>query len=173
MLLTDDRVLRGIAASQFKVRGAWLQPVLMKAAHAKVITDEEYLRAILALVDANEEVVAINGLVLYASVRGANGHRLPSAFRKLANLLGGPGADGSHIAVAAEAVALGWNDRSLTKTIQHAMLGELLDNLTKGRSLGEIETIITRLAAFTDRRLDGRTVINYIDAWLRWHFINV
>jgi tetratricopeptide (TPR) repeat protein len=172
MLLTDDRALRSIAASQFKVPGAWLQPVLKKAADANVVTREEYLRAILALVDANEEVVSINGLVLYASVRGASGHQLSSEFRKLASRLGGPGADGSHTAVAAEAVALGWNDRSLTETIQHAMLGELLDNLTKGRSLEEIQSIITRLAAFTDRRLRGRSIINYIDAWLRWHFIS-
>jgi hypothetical protein len=171
MLLSEDHVLRRLARSEFGVDGVWLQPVLMKALDAKVMTVEEYLRAMLALIDANEEFISVNGAILYRSLRGIGGHALPPDFLKLANRLGGPKADVSHVPVALEAVALTWRDRSLTATVQQAMLGVLLQNLTKGRTLEETQAIIAGVVAFAERKMRGLPVVGYVRDWLRGHFI--
>jgi hypothetical protein len=172
MLLAEDHTLRTLARSEFGVLGAWLQPILMKAVDAKVISEDEYLRAVLALIDANEEFISVNGALLYGSLRGINGHALPPAFRKLANRLGGPKADASHIAVALEAIALSWSDPSLTGTVQQAMIGELLQTLIKGRTLGEVQAIITAVVTFAEHRMRDRRVVRYMRDWLRGHFIS-
>jgi tetratricopeptide (TPR) repeat protein len=171
MLLTDDHVLRTVARSEFGVRGAWLQVVLMKAVDTKAITDEEYLRAVLALIDANEEFISINSQVLYTSLRGTKEHLLPPAFSKLASRLGGPKADASHIAVALEAIAVSWNDPSMSLTVQQAMLGDLLENLTKGRRLDVVERIIMRVVTFAEREMRDQSVVRSVRDWLRGHFI--
>jgi len=172
ILLSEDHVLRGLARSEFGVEGVWLQPVLMKALDANVMTDEEYLRAVLALIDANEEFISVNGAMLYRSLRGISGHSLPPDFLKLANRLGGPKADVSHIRVALRAVALSWANFSLTETVQQAMLGELLQNLTKGRTLKETQAIIADVVAVAEREMRLGSVVRYVRDWLRGHFIS-
>jgi tetratricopeptide (TPR) repeat protein len=172
ILLTEDYILRTLARTEFGVPGVWLQPVLMKAVGTKRLTEEEYLRAVLGLIDANEEFISINPAVLYRSLRGASGHALPPDFRKLANRLGGPKADVSHIRVALEAVELSWRDFSLTATVQQAMLGELLQNLIKGRTLEETRAIIAGVVAVAEREMSDLRVVPYVQDWLRGHFIS-
>jgi hypothetical protein len=173
MLLSEDHILRGLARSEFGVKGVWLQPVLMEALGAKIITDEEYQRAVLALIDANEEFISVNGVMLYRSLRGLSGHVLPTEFLKLANRLGGPKADLSHIGVALEAVQLTWRDRLLSVTLQQAMLGELLQNLTKDRTLEGTRAVLEGVAAVAKHELRDPQVVRYVGDWLRGHFLPI
>jgi tetratricopeptide (TPR) repeat protein len=172
MLVVEDHALRTLAFREFSVRGAWLQPVLMQGLGAKVITNDEYLRAMLALIDAKEEFISINAAVLYTCLHGISGYELPADFRKLTSRLGGLKMDGSHISVAFEAVAWTWDDHSLSATVQQAMLGNLLERLTMGRTLGEIEAIITGAVTFARRR-DDESMERYVRDWGRWHFLQV
>lgn len=173
MLLTEDHVLRTLAFSESGVRGAWLQPVLMNAADAGAIAEEKYVQAVLGLIDANEEFISISGKLLYRCLVGTSGHALPANFRKLASRLGGPKANTTHLAVALEAVASSWGDQSLSWTVQQAVLGQFLENLTKGRSLIEVQAIVGAVGSFGRRQMGNAEVEEYVRGWLRGHFINL
>jgi hypothetical protein len=60
LFLSEDLPMRMLAQTEYGVGGCWLQPVLMKAVETRHMTNDEYLGAIVALIDANEEFISVS-----------------------------------------------------------------------------------------------------------------
>jgi hypothetical protein len=172
LLLSEDQAMRILAQTEYGVPGCWLQPVLMVAAERGAITSEAYLGATLELIDANEEFISVSGNVIIAALKDADGHALPSSFRKLASRLGGTKADlQSHVRVAFDVVKQTWSNTALSPTVRQGIVGNLLDNLIRDRSKDELEAVIK---AFDDLASMTRneSLRRYLSDWRRGHFLN-
>jgi hypothetical protein len=172
LLVCEDQLLRQLALLDFRTPGTWLQPVLMRALSMKVISEDEYRNAILNLIDTKLEFISISPDLLVSSLRGSNGHALPTAFEKLASRLGGKKADlPSHIHVALNTVVRVWEDETLQWALRQAALGRLLERLITDRTTAEIKRV---MGAFVERdawRGTSRSITAYVIDWLRGHFI--
>lgn len=170
LLLCEDQLLRTLARLDFGVAGTWLQPVLMRALARKVITDAEYRDAIVHLIDARIEFISISPELLVSAVVGTNGHAIPPAFEKLASRLGGKTADmQSHLSVAIGATTRIWSDNTLSRPLQQATLGHLLERLIADRPIEDVRLIVSSLIQGSPQR----EFTDYIFGWLRGHFIDV
>jgi len=168
LFLCEDQLLRTLARLDFDVPGTWLQPVLMRALAKKVITDAEYRDAIVQMIDVGIEFISISPELLLSAVVGTKGHSIPRAFERLASRLGGKKADmQSHLSVAIGAANRVWNDDALSRTLQQATLGHLLERLTTDRPIEDVRVIIN---SFVQR---SPQFANYILRWLRGHFIDL
>jgi hypothetical protein len=172
LLLSEDGVLRGLAQIDFKVSGAWLQPVLMRALDQKNITLHQYREAIVALIDSKFEFISIGTDLLVSAIRGTSGHVLPQDFEKLALRIGGEKADmQSHLRVAYCAAVVIWSDRTLSDTVRQGAVGRLLERIIAGRSSIEVRLVLsTWLEA---ERLNASNMNRYIIDWIRGHFLNI
>lgn len=174
LLLCEDQLLRQLAFLDFQVPGTWLQPVLMVALNKRVITPEQYLRAIGHLIDARIEFISVSTDLLVSAMRDAQGAAFPPAFEKVASRLGGKRADlPSHVPVAVNAVLQIWGDESLFWNTRQAALGRLLECLTRERSADEITEIVGAFVE-NDRWHGGdMSIVRYIAGWLQGHFIRL
>ena len=60
LLYSDDLYLRIYAERDWNVKGTWTQPILQNLAEKKIITDDEYHRAVVTLAIARYSFVSIN-----------------------------------------------------------------------------------------------------------------
>jgi tetratricopeptide (TPR) repeat protein len=172
LLLCEDLLLRQIAFLDFRVPGAWLQPVLMQALSLKAITEDEYRNAIVQLIESGLEFISISTDLLVSSLHGANGLALPAPFIKLASRLGGKKADlPSHVHVALNTIIRIWEDETLSWTLRQAVLGHLLERLIANRSPGEVTDIMATFVQRDAWRGTKQSVSTYVMDWLQGHFI--
>jgi hypothetical protein len=172
LFLSEDLPMRMLAQTEYGVGGCWLQPVLMKAVETRHMTNDEYLGAIVALIDANEEFISVSSSLLAYSLKAANSHALPSSFRKLAGRLGGAKADlTSHISVAFELIHRTWRDESLSPTLRQAIVGLLLENLVRDRNRSEVTAIMGTFDDFAASVEKSENLRRYLRDWLQGHFI--
>jgi hypothetical protein len=173
IFLSEDQALRAVAAAEFSVTSTWLQPVLMLGLEEGHITREQYARALVAFIDSKLEFISVDHETLLQMLRGVQSHSLPASFAKLANRLGGKKADmPSHFGVAVRTIQATWHDESLSWTVRQAVVGTLLYELSKGRSLDEFASLFRGFARI-GRRLGDPRFAEYLDAWARGHFIKV
>jgi hypothetical protein len=78
----------------------------------------------------------------------------------------------SHLAVAGRTIRATWHDERLSWTVRQAVVGTLLYELSKGRSLAEFEMLFRAFAGL-GRQLGDSRFAEYLDAWARGHFIRV
>jgi tetratricopeptide (TPR) repeat protein len=174
LLLREDQLLRVLAQLKFGIGATWLQPVLMKAVSNDKMSKEAYLRAIVGLIDSRLVFISIDANLLVQALAGAEGASLPDDFLKLASRLGGQKADlQSHINVALRSVAETWFDTRFSPTLRQAVVGRLLENLSKERPPDHLTIIIEMFLQFGRNVLRDSSFIRYIRDWLRWHFIPV
>jgi hypothetical protein len=172
LLLCEDLLLRQMAFLDFRVPGAWLQPVLMRALNMKVITEDEYRNAIVQLIESGLEFISISADLLVSSLRGANDLALPASFVKLASRLGSKKADlPSHIQVALNTVTRVWEDETLPWTLRQAVLGQLLERLVADRTPQETTNIMATFVQRDSWRGTNQSITTYVMDWLRGHFI--
>jgi tetratricopeptide (TPR) repeat protein len=172
LLLCEDQLLRVLAQLEFGLAATWLQPVLMKAVADSKMTKEGYLRAIVGLIDSRLVFISVDGNLLVQTLVGADGASLPTDFIKLASRLGGKKAVlQSHINVALSCVADTWSNIRLSPTLRQAVVGNLLENLSKDRPTGHLMMVVAMFLQFGRDVLLDQSFISYIRDWLRWHFI--
>jgi hypothetical protein len=142
----------------------------MRALAKKVIAEAEYRDAVVHLVDAGIEFISISPELLVSAVTGTNGHAIPPAFERLASRLGGKKADmQSHFSVAIGAATRIWSDNALSRTLQQATLGRLLERLITDRPIDDVRVVVRSFL----QRSPQREFTDYIFGWLRGHFIDV
>jgi hypothetical protein len=173
IFFSEDQALRAVAAVDFSVASTWLQPVLMRGVDKGHMSRQQYAEALTVLVDSKLEFISLDGETLLETLRGAQSHSLPAAFSKLASRLGGKKADmPSHIGVAVRTIQATWHDERLSSTVRQAVVGTLLYELSKGRPLSEFVGLLRGFAEL-GRRLSDPRFMDYLEAWVRGHFINI
>jgi hypothetical protein len=173
IFLSEDQILRAVAAAEFSVPSTWLQPVLMRGVDEGQTTRAQYAAALSAFVDCGLHFISIDHETVLQTLRGVQSHVLPAAFSKLASRLGGKKADmPSHLAVAGRMIRATWHDESLSWTVRQAVVGTLLYELSKGRPLAEF-AIVFRAFGQLGRELDDPRFADYLNAWARGHFIEL
>jgi glycosyltransferase involved in cell wall biosynthesis len=132
VLLSDDLLLRMVAANEYGVSGAWTQAVLATAQETGSLTERGYAEATVKMVLAGLSFVAINGLVLV--VAAEQDEWMPGdRFRKVAGLLSAATVEFTS-AVAAAADFVGRLLRASPGEIKrNALLTVLLNALAAGR----------------------------------------
>jgi hypothetical protein len=174
LLVCEDFALRTIARTEFGVKSSWLQPVMMKALATEAISSDEYVKAVLGFIASRFEFVSIDGGLLAQTIAGTRSMDLPKDFLTLASRLGGPKADlPSHVSVAARSIEACWNDDKKPEVLRQAMVGALLENLTKGQTIENVAAIIVGFVEFGRTVLKDGAFIQYLNDWLRGHFIQL
>lgn len=172
LLVCDDYMLRMMGRIEFGVTTTWLQPVLMRALAKKVLTQRDYIRALVAFADSRMSFISLDGALLAQTLAGVNGTALPSDFVKLASLLGGAKADlPSHVNAALRCIRHAWNDRRLPDTLRQAVVGQLLENMIRERTKDHVAAILNRFDDFGRRVLRDDSFRQYLRDWMRGHFI--
>jgi len=172
LFVCEDQSLRAIGQSEFGVKSTWLQPVLMKAIIDKKMTREEYRQAVLAFIDSQFEFVSIDAPLLVETLETAQSRELPKEFVKLVGRLGGKKAEiHSHLNVAFRAIADIWSNNKVPHILRLAASGTLLENLCKERPLEQVAVIIRSFEEFGLLILRDVTFAQYLNDWLRGHFI--
>jgi hypothetical protein len=170
LLLSEDFILRTIARLDLGVPGTWLQPVLMLAVEQKLMTRDEYRKALVSLIDARFQFISISSDLLVESVKGVIEHKLPKEFEILVSRLGGKTADiQSHFSVAYRAARAIWQDDSISWTVRQAVVGRSLERLITDRSPIEVRAILG-LWIEQEQQFQNN-MLSYIAGWLRGHFI--
>ncbi len=127
----------------------------------------------MAFVDSRLDFISVDPLSLLQTLRGVESRSLPPAFVKLASRLGGKKADvPSHLGVAVRTIQASWHDRMLSCTVRQAVVGALLYELSKGRTLAEFAAVFHAFGEI-GRQLGEPRFAGYLNAWLRGHFIKL
>lgn len=172
LFVSEDCLLRGIAAAEFGVATAWLQPVLMKALVAKTMTLEAYRKALVAFIDTRFTFVSLDSVTLLNAVAGLSEIRVPDDFRKLASALGGPNADlPSHAGVASRAISRFWSDESIPFTARQALVGTLIGEIIERLPRSHALAVLRAFSLFGREQLGDPNFVQYIEDWRRGHFL--
>ena len=174
MLVSEDQALRAIAAGEFSVRSSWLQPVLMTAVRQGHLTRQEYAQALVALINSRLDFISIDADTLVETLKtAAHSHTLPTSFAKLASRLGGKKADmASHLSVAVRTILATWSNKDLSWTVQQAIVGTLLCELSKERPLSYLALVLGKFLEI-GRRLGDARFAEYLNVWMLGHFIRL
>ena len=169
ILLVDDLFTRQVAG-MLGTSATSLQPVLMKARDRKILSAEQYAKAITDLADMGQEFISIDPPTLALSRkldRDSGEEGIGRRFRAAANALGGKRADpGSHCSVAAAFIDALWSSNRLQPRDCQAtshLLRELLKDRTEDYQ-AMLDALDQRLAHRTDFRI-------YLRQWARGHFL--
>jgi hypothetical protein len=172
LLLSEDFLLRELAQHEFKVKGTWLQPVLMRALDRQLMTLDEYRAAIIGFIDSKFEFISVGEPLVVSSVHGTTGHALPKEFETIASRLGGKKADiASHVRVAYQSAVRIWGDESLSETVRQGAVGRLLERVTDERNSVEARLVLKSWLIAESDRPGGMD--RYMTGWLRGHFITL
>ena len=168
LLLCQDQAYRTLAAQSLGLKTSWLQPVLMAARDEGVLSRDEYLKAMSALIEFGDQSVAIDSGSLLAAA--SEEEESPQRFDRIVDRLGGEQAEMlSHIGVAVDFLASIWSERP-NELATARQTGLVLENLLKGRPEWQrIIAILRRIYRHTagrEERLD-----HYILGWLQGHFL--
>ncbi|MBX9591705.1 MAG: hypothetical protein K2X43_20635 [Hyphomonadaceae bacterium] len=169
ILLVDDLFTRQVAG-MLGTPATSLQPVLMKARDRKILSAEQYAKAITDLADIGQEFISIDPptLVFSRKLDHENGEEgIGRRFKAATKALGGKRADpGSHCSVAAAFIDALWSsDRLQPRDYQATshLLRELLKDRTEDYQ-AMLDALDQRLARRTNFRI-------YLREWARGHFL--
>jgi hypothetical protein len=164
LFVSEDAALRGIGQADFGATVTWLQPILRTARSRGLLSEEGYLKAIVTMVDAKFYFITIDSKDIEASVSGLR--------EVLASRLGGKAADlRSHVDVSFGALKIIWHNKNIPDVAKLAIIGELLTNLVKERSIQEARQILVEFSRFGQRVLGDRRFSNYVADWGRGHLL--
>lgn len=172
LFLCEDHALRLLAASAFSLPTTWLQPVLMVAKAEDHISREDYRKAIVLLIHSRLDFISVDLQLLGDALGSTTSLELPKDFLTLASRLGGARADlASHMKVAAGAITQLWNNEARPWVLRQAVVGRLLENLCRQRTLDHVHLIIRAFLLFNQQVLKDARFQDYIAGWIRGHFI--
>jgi len=172
LLVSEDKIIRGLAREQFGLRTSWLQPILMKAVDGGHLSRDDYNSAILTFVKSGFDFVSVDPTLLVWALHGTSALELPDDFIRVAARLGGPKADlESHVSVALNAIRLIWTDRRFAPTLRFACVGTLLSNLSKDRPVEHFVIILRTFIKFGVQVLNDHEFSDYLRAWVHGHFV--
>lgn len=172
LFVSEDFALRVIGRDEFGVPVAWLQPILMRAKKIGLLSGAGYGKAIVTMIDARFNFITIDTSDIVEAISDLREITLPRDFQTLVSGLGGKAADlGSHINVALKALAFIWQSKTIPDVAKLAIVGELLSNLVKERSMPEIQKILGAFVRFGDLNLRDFRFRQYLVDWGRGHFL--
>jgi hypothetical protein len=172
LFISEDRTLRALAESEFGLRTAWLQPVLMMAADAKYLSRDAYNDAVLNFITSGFQFISLHPSIPVWTLRDTKDVPLPASFIQVISCLGVPTAElQSHVAVALQAIQKIWSDPSFSLTLRMAAVGAILENFIPGRPLDHFGIVFRAFVHFGSNVLRDREFMGYLQSWLRGHFI--
>jgi tetratricopeptide (TPR) repeat protein len=172
LLVSEDKIIRGLAGEQFGLGTSWLQPILMKAADGGHLSRDDYNSAILTLIKSGFDFVSVDPTLLVWALHGTSELQLTDDFLRVAARLGGPKAElDSHVGVALNAIRIIWADRRYAATLRLACVGTLLYNLSRQRPVEHFIIILRAFVRFGAQVLTDPEFADYLRAWVRGHFI--
>ena len=165
LLLCQDQAYRVLGEQSLGLTGAWLQPVLMVARDKKLLSDDEYNKAVVALSDIGDQFISIDaGSLAWAAQRGTD------LFERVAKRLGGPEADiKSHIQVANNFLGSVWSEAPVAlETLKQTSI--LLESLLRGRS--DYLAIVSYLIRLFQIQYGRNSELErHVVLWLKGHFL--
>lgn len=140
-LLSDDLLLRKLAAGTTGVRGTCTAHVLWTMAREGALPPEKYSEAIVKLFASGYRFIATDAQVLLAAAR-IEAWRPQGVFRRLADTLKGPDGElSSSVRVAAEFLRLLWFGVVLPDQ-RNALAIVVLDALVAGRATSDVVKLL-------------------------------
>jgi tetratricopeptide (TPR) repeat protein len=172
LFLCEDRTLRVLAETEFGLRTAWLQPVLMMAVDAKHLSRDVYNDAVVNFIASRFEFISLHPSNLIWTLRNARDVPLPETYVQAIGRLGGPNADlRSHVRVALETIQSIWDNPRVSPTLRLAVVGAALERFLQGRPLDHFAIVFRTFVQFGDQVLRDAEFLDYLQAWLLGHFI--
>jgi hypothetical protein len=172
LFVCEDRTLRALGETEFGLRTAWLQPILMMAADAGRLSSETYDDAVVSFVASGFEFISLRPSNLISALRGSKDVPLPKGFIQVAGRLGGPKAElQGHVNVALRAIRTIWSDRNLSHTLRMAAVGAILETFMRGRPLDHFAIVFRTFVHFGADVLRDAEFVDYLQSWLCGHFL--
>jgi len=124
--------------------------------------------------DCKLDFITLDAELLVESLKNSQPHTLSDGFLKLASRFGGPNADlESHLSVLFRAIAATWRDSKISWTLRYAAVGKLLEEVSKNRTYDQFIGILKEFFMFDQRVLRDLRFTDYLNGWLRGHFIQI
>jgi len=169
IILVDDLFTRQIAG-MLGTPATWLQPVLMTARDRKMLSAEQYAKAITDLADIGQEFISVDSPTLALSRkmdRDSGEKGVGRRFKAATKVLGGKRADPvSHCYVAAAFLDVLWSSIHM-QSDDYQATSHLLRELLKDRT-EDYQGMLNSLDELLARRTNFR---NYLRQWARGHFL--
>jgi tetratricopeptide (TPR) repeat protein len=174
LFICEDQALRLLTGTGLNIPTTWIQPVLLLAKQEGFLSEEKYLKSMLALIDARLEFLSVDHNLLVETLKPTTSLTIPPDFTKVAGRLGGAKADlRSHLRMAAGAILQFWKSRDIPSTLRQAAVGLLLENLCRERSLEDVRIVVGTLLLFNRDMLQDNEFGDYIHGWMRGHFMRL
>jgi hypothetical protein len=101
LFVSEDRMMRLLAITEFGVGASWLQPILMKAEQSGSLSRADYNNAILTFVKSGFDFISMDAGLLVWTLHATKGATLPNDFVLCVKRVGGLKADlKSHIGLS-------------------------------------------------------------------------
>jgi tetratricopeptide (TPR) repeat protein len=166
LFVSEDRAMRLLAITEFGVGASWLQPILMKAEQGGFMSRGDYNSAILGFIKMGLEFMSVDAQLLVWTLHATREAVLPNDFVICAQRLGGPSADlESHVDVVMKTIKDTFDDYNLSATLRLLIVGTLLENLCRQRTLEETGGVLRAFAQLNFR------LRSYIAVWAKGHFL--
>jgi tetratricopeptide (TPR) repeat protein len=135
VLYSDDRSLRELAKTGYRVAGVWTQAVLMNLLKRRVVSEDIYNQCVVRLACSHYRHTSINDQVLLEATKQAK-WRPTYPFSQVAQVLSGANSDPkSAVKVAADYVRLLWQQKLLPDQYERLVIA-VLDAIVSGRCQG-------------------------------------
>ena len=165
-LLADDFGSRIWARDALQVEGLWLQPVLMEARKRGHLSDEDYAKAALAMVDAGFSYISLDASSIMFALREAN-YEVEKISKPLQLLCGVPADLANNLAIVAAATN-SVEEEPCTPLTKYRLASEIARHACYPR-WDKAETI---LASFAQLIVRKRSVMKaHLARWLRGNSI--
>lgn len=170
MLLTDDGLLRAMAANDFKVRGVWTQALLQHYVDKQNLPLVDYHKSVIDLACSNYRFLSVNGDILADAAKACEWKPV-GAFKLVARYVGKDYASDSGIVVAVDFIHRLWFEQPFP-LIRDLCLDEVLQHVFRGRpTLRTMQLFVSRVQSrFSFATLQAEEVI---ETALRWHRIHI
>lgn len=143
ILFTDDERLRSYCLSEFGVNGVWTQLVLSELVQKGILTQEEYVDAVIKLVSFNFVHTSINKAVIYRTGEKYDWDLGKPIFLKVISLLGeGYSHKISSGLVAMDFITSIWIDEEVPQDKKEAVISAVLRVMVDKRDKIEVLAIL-------------------------------
>jgi hypothetical protein len=172
LLVVDDLFTRQVAGL-LGTPATWLQPILMVARNRKIITLEQYAKAIADLAGIGQSFISVDSAMLIAAReldRQNQSTGLGRRFKDATRLIGGKNADpSSHCRVVFDFLNQLWSKNEELNLDDYAATSHLLRELLKDRT-----NDYRRMLFSLDQSFGHLPALReYLRAWVRGHFLNL
>ncbi|MCR8916039.1 hypothetical protein FDP08_02290 [Marinobacter panjinensis] len=166
LLLCQDQAYRVLGEKSLGVTGAWLQPVLMVARDKRMLSNDAYNKAVIALSEIGDQFISIDGgNLIWAAQHGIE------VFDRVVRRLGGPEADiNSHVHVANNFLGAVWSSDTPVPLETLKQTSSLLENLLRGRTewRGIVASLMRLFKICYGRNAE---LERHVVLWLKGHFL--